>query len=116
MGRIGKLKRQLIEESNKRLLGEDTSMVIDNTIISELTDMGFKSKSLTNFDEYTYRSTLKNCDDNTPKTLQVIQNKDDKEWWIQTGVCGTVFKKEKVFDVPKHKIIDKVKDLKTKYN
>jgi len=116
MGRLEKLKRQLIEESNKRLLDEDTSMVIDDTIITELTAMGFKSKSLNNFDEYSYRSTLKNCDDKTPKTLQVIHNKDNKEWWIQTGVCGTVFKKEKVFDVQKHKIIDKVKELKIKYN
>ncbi len=116
MSRLGKLKRQIIEESNKRLLDEDTSMVIDTTIINELTDMGFKSKSLDNFDEYSYRSTLKNCDNKTPKTLQVIHNKDNKEWWIQSGVCETVFKKEKVFNVPKDKIIDKVKELKIKYN
>jgi len=116
MGRLGKLKRQIIEESNKRLLDENTSMVIDTTIINELTDMGFKSKKLDHFDEYTYRSTLKNCDDNTPKTLEVIHNKDNKDWWIQRGVCGTIFKKEKFFDIPKHKLIDKIKELKRKFN
>jgi hypothetical protein len=110
-----KLTDRDIKRIIKEVLKENKTLVSDDDIGKKLINMGFKIKKLENFTQYDYRSRLKDCNNNTPKTLQVIQNKNDRKWWIQYGVCDTVFKKEKLFDTPKYEIISKVEEIKKKF-
>ena len=96
----------------KQILHEN----INEGLHKSLKEMGFKFSDLPNYIQYSYRSTLKDCDNSTPKTLRVFKYKSDNEWSIQYGVCDTVFKKELINRILDNEILERAREIKNMFN
>lgn len=107
----------------KKIINETNYKSFDS-VKEDLKKIGFKQKSDTtkegNLDTFVYRSTLKNCEDNVPKSITVTydpkETDNQKQYFIYHGLCGTVFKTEKIGFFSEDNIITKVKEIKNKFN